>query len=132
MLTSFKPANAVSDASSLVRSYAAATIGALGTQKDLEKLQRLRKTERSPTARVGLLEAIYELGDKSVLYDLIALTEHHNYRIRCAAVNTLGNIDLAPSDRVCVLHSLLLRMKKEPTVAVMSSLKNGIRALRAK
>lgn len=119
---------ALNDRSALVRSYVAPAIGELGTSKDAASIERKLQTERSAIAKVGYYAALHQLGRRRILPQLAELLEHPNYRVRCAAANTLGG--LASSSDVAITRALRAALRGERTVAARSSLKASLRAIR--
>jgi HEAT repeat protein len=77
------------DRSPLVRSYAAATIGELGGPREEAVLQSSLHHEKSAQARLGLLAALYALGDTSALSLLVALLESDDFEVRLGTAATL-------------------------------------------
>lgn len=120
---------AVHDRSSLVRRYVLETIGELGSSTDIPRVERLLRGERSANARLGCYVALYQLGRRDVMPQLVALLQNRDYRIRCAAANTLGRL-ARRSNAAMIVKVLQLTLRQESTVAARSSLRTSIRAIR--
>ncbi|HKV38809.1 MAG TPA: HEAT repeat domain-containing protein [Blastocatellia bacterium] len=121
---------AISDRSPLVRSYVAAAIGQLGRRPDLVALEQQLEREPSDTVRVGILGALLSRGRKNGLGGLLALLESPDYRVRCAAANTLSHISVDNEMLTAAQSALREALLKESTVAGKSSLSSSIRAIR--
>jgi HEAT repeat protein len=120
---------ALHDRSPLVRSYVVPAIGELGTRKDVARIERALQDERSAIAKVGYYAALHHLGRHHVVSELIKLLQSRNYRVRCAAANTLGGL-ASHSHAGTIARALNTALKLEPTVAARSSLRSGLRAVR--
>lgn len=77
------------DRSPLVRSYAAASIGALGGASDAAVLRYRLRSERNDAARLGLLAGLYALNDDAALQDLLKLLESDDFEVRTGTAATL-------------------------------------------
>lgn len=120
---------AIRDRSALVRRYVAAAIGALGSRVDLERLQRGLKLERSDKAKIGYYEALYLLGEDSVLTDILKFLDQQDYLLRASAANILCDV-VADSNNVDIILPALKRAyKKEPSVNTKRTLRNCIREI---
>jgi len=117
---------AARDGHPLVRSYAAAAIGGLGRRPDRNRLERALKTERSDTARLGFYDALYRLGDKDRLFDVIALLRSQDYRVRCAAARTVSNF-VNRTNRGLILSALRLALTAEHSIPAREALREGVR-----
>jgi len=123
---------ALADASPLVRSYVAAAIGQLGTPKDTARLVARAKLERSPAARIGFCDGVYRLGDRPfALGRLLRLLANRDYRVRCAAANTLASLQIGRNESLRVRKVLRLGLKQERTPAGREAMLRCIRALKA-
>jgi HEAT repeat protein len=122
---------AIDDRSPLVRSYVAGAIGSFGRAGDIPKLEQLLKKERSDTVKVGIYQALYELGRKDMLLSLISLLmESNDYRVRIATANILAEVVLDKSNVAMVLDALRRALKREETVAGRSSIRSSLRIVR--
>jgi hypothetical protein len=121
---------ALKDRSGLVRGYVATTIGDLGTDKDMVRLRRALILERSPRAKVGYYEALHKLGSRDAIAQLIELTRARDYRVRCAAANTLGRLASRRREAETVSRALRAAMREESTVAARSSFRSSLRLVR--
>lgn len=120
---------ALKDQSGLVRSYVASAIGDIGSKQDLARLQRALAMERSPVAKVGFYEALHRLGGHDAIPRLIDLTRATDYRVRCAAANTLGGLASRRSEAETISKALRAAIREEPTVAARSSFRSSLRLL---
>jgi len=121
---------ALRDRSGLVRSYVASAIGVIGNKRDLAKLQRALARERSPVAKVGFYEALHRLGGHDAITRLIELTRAGDYRVRCAAANTLGGLASRRWEGETISKALRAAIREEPTVAARSSFRSSLRLIR--
>jgi len=119
----------LNDIAGLVRSYAAGAIGRLGDRKDLSKLRLTLHKERSPFARIGLLEALHNLGDDRQTTELLSLCRHSNYRVRCAAANALGSLTLKPLTANEVVKELKQLIRVDTSVAARESFLRAIKQI---
>lgn len=116
------------DKSPLVRSYVAGAIGELGNKKDMVKLaDRLRK-EKSDTSKVGYYQALYKLGKRDVLDELLHMLSHSkDYRVRCAVSKILSDIVQDKKGALFIQTALQKALRLEPTKAAKSSIRSSIR-----
>ena len=122
---------AINDRSPLVRSYVAGATGAFGRAKDIPKLEQRLKKERSDTVKVGIYQALYELGRKDMLLPLISLLmESNDYRVRIATSKILAEVVLDKSNAPTVLDALRRALKREETIAGRSSIRSSLRIVR--
>lgn len=120
---------AIHDRSPIVRSYVAAAIGRLGNKKDAARLEKELKHETSEVAKVGICEAIYLLGQREVLKDLLVLLQSTDYRVRCATANALYEIKADETDAKIILRALRKVLRNEPTIAAKSSIRSSLRCI---
>jgi len=118
------------DRSSLVRSYAAVAVAVIDPARARALLGRAVRNDRSSTARVGYVDALFTLGERERLGDLLKLLKSRQYRVRCAAANTLATLDLTTDECVVVRRAVGVALAVEPTIAARSSLKRALRVLR--
>jgi HEAT repeat protein len=121
---------AAEDSSPLVRSYVAAAIGQIGTEVDRVRLYNWLRKTRSETVRIGILVALFSLGDRSPVEELIAMLRSRSYRIRCAAANNLAGLSLNDSEKKLVLKNFSQALKNEKSFAVIDTLRRNISSLR--
>jgi HEAT repeat protein len=121
---------ALKDRSGLVRGYVADAIGDLGTNKDVVRLRCALGRERSPRAKVGYFAALHTLGEREAIPELIALMRNADYRVRCAAANTLGRLASRRRENETVSRALRTAMRGEPTAAARSSFRSSLRRVR--
>lgn len=122
-------ARLVNDPSPIVRSYAAEALVVLGGTRARRVLQRRRGEERSSLARVGVLGALFKLGEPSALTELLSLLGSRQYRVRCACANMLRDMVPLPEDRLPVLHALRDALNAEDTAAGRDCIRRALHAL---
>jgi len=119
---------AMNDHSPLVRSYVAAAIGAFGRQKNIPELEQRLKNEKSDTAKVGIYQALYQLGKHDKLKPLISLLlESSDYRVRIATAKILSQVVLDKSNAATILEALRRALKQEQTIAGRSAIRSSLR-----
>jgi HEAT repeat protein len=112
---------ALNDRNPLVRAYAAEGIGEIGDKKSIARLRSLLNRERQSRVKLSLCAALYKLGAEKSLNSIYQFLDTPDYRVRCAAAHTLG--DLCSRETFCEIeHELGTRLEKEKTPAVRSSL----------
>lgn len=85
-------------------------------------LHKRLKQERSTWVRVAIYTALYQLGEKKYIEDLIALLDNRYYQIRCTVVHSLENIVHAENSDF-IQNALRKRFAVENSVAVRSTMK---------
>jgi HEAT repeat protein len=120
----------LNDRSPLVRSWAASALGWLDAREAYDALTRASRRERSSTARVGVYEALFRMGDQASLQRLLALLRSRQYRVRCAVANTVAELPLDSGSKNEVRRALREALAAEQTVAATSSLESALRRLR--
>jgi HEAT repeat protein len=118
------------DPSAIVRSYAAVSAVLLGGPKARSAIVNAAGRERSARARVGLAEARFLLGDRAAVADVVYLLRSRQYRVRCAAANTLADLPLTRSERAEALRALGAALAVESTKAARSTIVAARRDLR--
>jgi HEAT repeat protein len=78
------------DNDGLVRSYAAWSIAQLGGTRYVSKIIQRASTENDDIAKVGMVDALFTLGDKTQFPRLLEFLFSDDYLVRCAAANALG------------------------------------------
>jgi len=120
---------ALSDRSRFVRAYAASALSELGNRRDAAFIRRRLPIERRPEVRVGLLSALYSLGDDAALAKLLGLIGHSDYHVRSAVSNALASLRLKEKDRSVALKALQEAASREKATAATSSITNALRCL---
>jgi len=119
----------LSDASPIVRAYAAGSLGRIGGRDNRKALTRLKESERSARARVGVAEGLLWLGDATGLEMLRRLLRSKQYRVRCAAANALTSVPLNARATKIALDVVSEALALERTEAAISSLRNALTTL---
>jgi HEAT repeat protein len=117
------------DPSPLVRSYAATALARLGTKREIRALRSLLDSDPCDTAKIGIYEGLWLLGEHSAFEGAISLLNSPDHAVRCAVVEALAGTFLTSktSDRVRLV--LRNRLRKERTRAVTSKLNQALRNL---
>lgn len=117
---------ALGDDSALVRSYAAAAIGRTGTRADRALLRTRLRRESSDAGRLGFLEGLWLLGDRTVLGSAMKLLNSQDYRVRCATARALCGTFRDPQTQDAIMRALRARLGRELTNAVRQALVDGL------
>lgn len=117
---------ALRDSSPLVRSYAAAAIGSVGGPADRAVLRERLSCEKSDTARVGFVEALWLLGDRQTLNEALNLLNSDDYRVRCAISRTLANIFLTRNTKQTIESALRRRLRTERSLAAREAIQAAL------
>lgn len=117
---------ALRDKSALVRSYAAAAMGSVGGPADTALLRERLSREKSDTARVGFVEALWLLGDRLALQEALNLLKSGDYRVRCAISRTLANTFLAKKTRPAIESALRSTLRKERSLAAREAIQGAL------
>ena len=120
---------ALNDESALVRSYVTASIGSIGQKKSVSVPEKFLLSERDEVARVGFYVGLHKLKQKEYLHQLMELIESEDYRVRCAAANSLSSLKLASTEISLVVKILKSALGKEKTVAARSSIESTLNYL---
>lgn len=118
------------DKTPYVRSYAACAIGCLRGFAWLNKIRQILKNEKSELARVGMLEALFLLGERAVLAEFLVLLESSDYHVRCSAANALEVMPLNASEKQVALTALRKASRKPLFVADGSTVRRVLRTLK--
>ncbi len=118
----------VHDRSPLVRSYLGPAMAAVGGRGEASRMERLAAREKSAIARVGYYAALHEVGRDDAVTKLVALLRERDYRVRCAAANTLGGLANRRNSSD-ISRALREALQHESTVAAASSLRASLRAI---
>jgi HEAT repeat protein len=116
----------LSDSSSLVRSYVADAIGGLGLEKSVKSLEKYLEKENSEEAKVGFYRALYSLGKKEYISELLNLLNSDDYHVRCAVASSIQEMTLTKKEKKMVLIKLKVALTKESTVAGRDSIERSI------
>jgi HEAT repeat protein len=95
------------DPDPLVRSYAAESVFQLGGKKYARALELAYQSEQEDLARVGFAAVLFALGDAKQLLILLDLLSAEDYRVRCAAANTLSEAELNSDQRQAAFKAVL-------------------------
>lgn len=120
---------AISDKSTLVRRFACIALAKFGHSKDVDRLNRHLRTERSETAKLGYYYGLYLLGEKDQLYKMLTLLTSQDYRIRCSTANLLSELPTNKFQKRLVMEAIRERLHTEQTVAAKSSFRAALRRL---
>lgn len=120
---------ALSDPDHLVRSYVAAAIGSLGTPADRRMLRRHLSSETSDVARLGLLEGLWLLKDRTVFDQALALLDSNDYRVRCATAAAMAATFLSETTRGRIRGALKARLVREKVLSVREALDRAVSAV---
>lgn len=119
------------DKSSLVRGYAALSIGdiAISISYDNKELEAFFITallkERVKWVKINFYKVLYLLGDESYLNLLIHELENKSYKCRSLTVNTLSEL-ISSKNSELIIKALTERLEIEKTVAVRSAIKKTL------
>jgi len=113
-----------------VRSAAATFIGEASDKSAINDLENALDRERSNTAKVGILEGLYLLGQKERLYELLLLLKSKKYQVRCAVANTVKYLEMENEDKKLVIDTLRKAFDIEPTIAAKSYIEAALIQLR--
>ena len=118
--------SAASDSDELVRAYAAYGIACVGkyvAYSDARSfLNKMLEYEKKARVRVGVLEALYILGEQTRLLELLDLFESDNYLVRCSVIHAL--CDIANCSNCKIITSFVENIDLEvESAAVKSAIK---------
>jgi len=105
-------AELLSDKESFVRSYAAASIGELQGHADIQKIRRVLEKEKQELAKVGMLEALFRLGQSDHFRQSIDLLGSSDYHVRCSVSNSLDSMPLSDAEMKIAIRALSLATRK--------------------
>jgi HEAT repeat protein len=121
---------ALKDSSPLVRSYSAAAVGRLGESAVHAELSRLTASEKSPTAKLGIFDGLHAAGGTpAAIEGLLRLLTNNDYRVRCAAANTLARFRLSSARRAQVRDTIHRALRAEATPAGREALQRALRRM---
>jgi HEAT repeat protein len=117
------------DRDSLVRAFAGMALGRFPAPAVTQRLQAALDNERSMRARVGIADGLLQHRNLQGLQMLLAALKSRQYRVRCAAANSIGHAKLPDGTRPEVMRHLKLALAAEQTVAARSSLRAAMSRL---
>jgi HEAT repeat protein len=123
-------AKLLKDENGIVRSYAATNLAEKCGHTYKPKISKLLQTENDPHARVGFLAALFRMGDPHLLPQLLDLLQSEVYQIRCAVIHHLEDLPLSEAELATVIKTFLKLRRKEPTIAVKSTITTALKILR--
>ncbi len=82
--------------------------------------------ETCETAKVGLYESLYILGNRDALSGLIGLLNSTDYRVRCASANAVSAFEVRRPTSEFILRALRVALSRETTVAARRSITASI------
>ena len=113
------------DPDEIVRGYAAEAIGLIGERAALRQLERALEKEGSERARAQILFALCLLGKHQYVSGIKRLLRSRDYHTRCASIYILATLVHQRNWRETA-NTFRRLLKREPTVAVKSSLANNL------
>ena len=123
-------AKLLSDKNGIVRSYAATILAEKCDIAYKSRISKLLPAERDPHARVGFLAALFRMGDHRLLPQLLDFLQSEIYQIRCSVIHNVEELPLSEAERAIVIKTLLKLRRKEPTIAVKSTITTALKTLR--
>ncbi len=120
----------LSDEVPIVRSYAAGTVGMLGGLAYLKNLRRGLIREKHESARVGFYEALFLLGRREVLPEMLMLLQSSDYHVRCAVANALEAMPLRAPEAKLAIAALATANREPCAVADETTIRRVLKALR--
>lgn len=114
----------------LVRGNAAEALAELRCPELAVRLRKLMLHEPSRAARLRFHVALARLGLRNHFFEVVKALESNDYLLRCTAVHALVDITRA-RDVPQVERALSRRLTDEPTKAVASAIRDGLRRLKA-
>jgi hypothetical protein len=93
----------------------------------MPRLLRRRREERSSLALVGWAAAMTELKDDTGVVTLTRLLFSKQYRVRCAAANTLTTATMNAEQASIVRRALQSALEREETRAAAASIAGALR-----
>jgi HEAT repeat protein len=122
----------LTDRSPLVRGYGAATVGALGGRADKNLLLRRLQTEQSDTARLGLLAALYSLGDDAAYPRILQLLQSDDFEVRGGTASTLVRSIATRSNARAIEQALAKALRVEQSANARAHFRELIKELRSR
>jgi HEAT repeat protein len=124
-------ATRLDDENGVVRSYCAGILVEMSGRAYKSDLRKLLQRENDPRAKVGILAALFSLGDRSLLPRLLELLHSEEYQTRCAVVHSVENLRLNPEELNAVIKALVKLRRTDPTRAVTSTITTVLKTLRS-
>lgn len=117
----------------MVRGYAILSLGhiavRLNKQNDLTKFLKNRlENDKVKFAQINIYAALYSLGNREYLTNLLATINSKGYRNRCEAVNNLSEV-INVDNKEVILTALLERKKVETSGAVIFRINEVIKKI---
>jgi HEAT repeat protein len=122
--------SALNDRSPLVRRYVAIAMGTLRLKQcEALMLRRLEK-EESDSAKVGLFEGLWMMGQRTLLPGAMRLLDSDDYHVRCAMASALSSTFATADNRLQIVRALRSRLRDENTIAGKQAMRNALQHLR--
>jgi HEAT repeat protein len=119
--------SALDDESDIVRGAALTSLGQMG-RKDIIEVVEEKYPGFEGIEKVSAAIALYSLGEKRYLDDLLSFLDDDYYLIRCRTANSLCRF-VDEQDKAKVIEKMEFALAIEKTVAAASSLSNAITEL---
>ena len=119
--------SALGDESEIVRAAALTSLGQMG-RKDIIRVVEENYPDFEGIEQVSAAMALYSLGEKRYLDDLLSLLDDDYYLIRCRTANLLCSF-VDEQDKAKVIEKMEFALAIEKTVAAASSLSSAITEL---
>jgi HEAT repeat protein len=123
-------AKLLKDENGIVRSYAATILSEKCGHTYKPQISKLLQTENDPHGRLGFLAALFSMGDRHLLPQLLDFLQSEVYQIRCAVIHNLKDLPLNEAERSIIVKAFLKLRRKEPTIAVKSTITTALKTLR--
>ncbi len=101
-----------------VRRDAAIALAKIGDPRASILLEQALDKENDELARVGIVFALYTLGEGEWLNNLLSLLKSEDALVRHNVVNILDPEDVVPNDRECVMKALVAFAQSEPVSGI--------------
>jgi len=123
-------AKLLKDENGIVRSYAATILSEKCGHTYKPQISKLLQTENDPHGRLGFLAALFSMGDRHLLPQLLDFLQSEVYQVRCAVIHNLEDLPLNEAERSTIVKAFLKLRRKEPTIAVKSTITTALKTLR--
>jgi HEAT repeat protein len=123
-------AKLLKDENGVVRSYAATILAEKCGRTYKPQVSKLLQTENDTHARLGFLTALFRMGDRHLLSQLLDFLQSEIYQIRCSVIHSVEDLTLNESERATTIKAFLKVRRKEPTIAVKSTITTALKTLR--
>jgi HEAT repeat protein len=124
-------ATRLDDENGIVRSYCAGILVEMSGLAYKSDLRKLLQRENDPRAKVGILAALFSIGDHSLLSHLLELLHSEEYQTRCAVVHSVEDLSLNSEEQATVIKTLVKLRRTDPTRAVTSTITTVLKTLRS-